>query len=466
EITMCSMVVLHFMQIGDVIDNAFRVERIHSTDGGMGVVLLVRNIQKDIGLLALKYCKSDDEEMIKRFQREARLMREFTGNQKVVQLIHAGLDHDPPYIVMPFYADGDLQSLATHLQSDSAAQEKIFLQMAECVHELHSKGTFHRDIKPQNFLRSGNSLVISDFGLSMELDSRTQFTRSSQWWGTQGFMPPEFRNPGGFKNARVESDIFMLGRSYYALLTGLDPTYIDSSLLPPALAVVIERCGEVNPDRRFQSIPQLCQSLVSAYDVLLGRHDPTSSSAFLLDEIHQKLEATSGYSGDRVRKFMESFCMLNRTDAWAIIQKLERVEFEVFSKPEFRHFLTPFLSLYDDAVMHEPGGYGYAEVVAAMMSAIFRNSEDAVHRAKAFEIGVRMAKRMNRYAAMDTCTKMLTSVQTDDIVGAHLAAVVTLHPEEFLKNIELVNVRHQQIRSAILQAKKHDEAQAVEEERS
>lgn len=74
-------------------------------------------------------------------------------------------------------------SRAVYVGSSYGAQEKCFLQMIDCVQELHTKGEFHRDIKPQNFLVEGEQIVVSDFGLSMEIGSNTAFTRSSVFWG-------------------------------------------------------------------------------------------------------------------------------------------------------------------------------------------------------------------------------------------------------------------------------------------
>ena len=106
--------------------------------------------------------------------------------------------------------------------------------MIDCVAELHARGTFHRDIKPQNFLLDDGNVVVSDLGLSMERESLTAFTRTSEYWGTQGYLPPEFQT-GGFKNADAAGDIFMLGKSFYVLLTGRDPLYLIANDIPEPL---------------------------------------------------------------------------------------------------------------------------------------------------------------------------------------------------------------------------------------
>ena len=157
------------MNTGDIIQERYRVESVHSTEGGMGSVVLVYDLRTDSGPFALKYCKEKTDEHQRRFRRETRLMQEFIDNQKVVQLIDSALEHDPPFFVMPFYPDGDLRTYSPSIETDHSLQETIFLQMVDCINELHRKNIFHRHIKPQNFLRTNSDIVVSDFGLRMEL---------------------------------------------------------------------------------------------------------------------------------------------------------------------------------------------------------------------------------------------------------------------------------------------------------
>lgn len=437
------------MQAGDIIQERYRVESVHSTEGGMGSVVLVYDLRTNSGPLALKYCKEHTDEQQRRFRREARLMNEFVGNQKVVHLSDLSLEHDPPYIVMPFYVDGDLRTYSPTIESDLALQETIFLQMADCINELHRRNIFHRDIKPQNFLRGSTGIVVSDFGLSMELLSPTLFTRPSQYWGTQGYIPPEFLNIGGFKNAMAESDIFMLGKSFYALATGRDPTFIDDSSLPKPLAAVINKCCQIDPKKRFHTIAELRQALAVSFDVLLKRTDTRSETEFILDQILDEIDTSNRYDGGKVSKFLEQYVTLEISAQWALVSKFNTALFVIFADHAFSQQLVEFLNQYEEVVLSQAPGFSYAEVVANAMEVIFKRSQDAVARAKAFEIAVKIAAQMNRFAAMDTCVAMATSVASNDSVGDDLSAVILQNPEYFLKNIEIVNLKNAEIKHAI-----------------
>jgi len=305
---------------GDLIDEKYRVESLCSSSGGMGDVFFVTPIS---GVpehrLVLKCCKDNGEEQLRRFCREVRLLGSFRGNSKIAQIWSENLEHDPPYFVMKFYEDGDLSGQASALQQSVVDQEQFFLKMIDCIQELHSRGAFHRDIKPQNFLREGDRIVVSDLGLSTDVGSPTAFTSSSASWGTQGYIPPEFLD-GGFKYADAAGDVYMLGKTYYALLTGRDPRYLISDGIPPPLFHVIGRCCQVAKAARYQTLADLKQSLVAAYDLLLGRSGGRVSQ--LLSVITDRLNQSNQYEVNEVLEFVEQLALIERRDQIAICLEL------------------------------------------------------------------------------------------------------------------------------------------------
>ncbi len=285
------------IDVGDIIDGKYEVIGVCSEKGGMGTILFVKPVKLNAKTrIVLKYCKSTDVEDLQRFRREVRLLGTFKANSRVVQILDQNLLYDPPYFIMPYYPDGDLLAKADTLRASHDAQEQSFLQIIDCVQELHARETFHRDIKPQNFLCKGDHIVVSDFGLTTEIGSGTGFTRSSVFWGTHGYIPPEFLN-GGFKHADAAGDIFMIGKTIYVLLSGRDPLYIVSDGLHPSLLHIIERCCHVSKDLRYQTLADLKQSLVAAYDLLLGRAGNFGKVKQALTEIEELLTQSSSSPG-------------------------------------------------------------------------------------------------------------------------------------------------------------------------
>ena len=76
------------------------------------------------------------------------------------------------------------------------------------------------------------------------------------------------------------------------------------------------------------------------------------------------------------------------------------------------------------------------ETIANNMKAIFYS--DQVHdkyKASALELAIRGAYLMNRFDAMDTCSKMIKSVSEENL-GLHVSAVIMKNSDTFIENIE------------------------------
>ena len=84
-------------ETGEIIDEKYRVDGVCSQSGGMGEILFVTPVA-DIPpfRLVLKYCRETEDEQLKRFRREIRLLSEFRGNSKIVQIWDQNLEADPP----------------------------------------------------------------------------------------------------------------------------------------------------------------------------------------------------------------------------------------------------------------------------------------------------------------------------------------------------------------------------------
>ena len=126
-------------QIDDLIEERFLVKGVCSDNGGMGQILFVEDTTLEFpGTLALKYCREDNEENVKRFRREVRLLESFNGNSKVVSTLYSNTKNDPPYFVMKYYPEGDLTNIIDDISGNYTKQEAIFNKMIDCISELHA----------------------------------------------------------------------------------------------------------------------------------------------------------------------------------------------------------------------------------------------------------------------------------------------------------------------------------------
>jgi len=414
-------------KIDDLIDERFIVTGICSDKGGMGQVLFVEdNVAEFSGKLALKYCRENNEECIARFSREVRLLESFSENSKVVKTLYSNTVNDPPYFVMKYYPRGDLTNIIDEISADRSKQESIFNKMINCISELHSNGIYHRDIKPQNFLLDGDDVIVSDFGLGMEPESSSRFTNSSMFWGTQGYLPPEFLN-GGFKHADETGDIFMLGKSFYFLLTKQDPTYLMDNGVHSALSCVIERACALDKTKRYQSLSELKQALQLAFDVILNRGGKIGEVSQLISTIEDRLKNENKYSADRVIDFIDKLGLVGQEDQIRICQDLSQNFFSILSQKKLISHIEKSLKVYCKFVDSGNYSYNFAENIAENMKNVFSTQDvDSKIRASALEIAIDAAYRMNRFAAMDICSSMIRSVTEEDL-GVHVAAIMQRH---------------------------------------
>lgn len=437
-------------ELDDLIDGRFKVIGFCSDTGGMGRVLNVTDTNGEIpGVLALKYCKEKGEEYTKRFRREVRLLESFKGNSKVVEIFYSNVDHSPPYFVMKLYPEGDLTNLYNeNLKTDFSEQERIFNLMIDCISELHIKDVFHRDIKPQNFLIEDGSFVVSDFGLGMESGASTRFTSSSMFWGTQGYLPPEFQK-GGFKYADETSDIFMLGKSFYVLLVNSDPTYLMNSGLNPLLFRVIERACDLDKTKRYSTLSELRQSLKIAFDVILKRGGYVGEVNQLIDAINNKLESQGRYESDEVIKFIDRLQLVSTEDQIKFCLELRKPIFSIITQENIIPHIGAFLDIYENMVHSEQYGWAFSEEIADNMQLIFNKIDVPIeNRVKALEIAISSAYLMNRFAAMHTCASMIMSIN-DEYLGAYVANVIQDNRYPFITDIEPSQCKSENVRSVL-----------------
>ena len=139
----------------------------------------------------------------------------------------------------------------------------------------------HRDLKPGNILldAKGNPRV-TDFGLAKKVQGDSGLTGSGQIMGTPSYMPPE---QAGGRRGEVgpAADVYALGATLYALLTGRPPfqaaTPMDTVIqvisdepvpprrlnasIPPDLETICLKCLQKEPGKRYPSAAALADDL-------------------------------------------------------------------------------------------------------------------------------------------------------------------------------------------------------------
>jgi hypothetical protein len=264
--------------------------------GGMGNVYLARQVSldRDVALKTLSPRLASDPEFINRFTREAYAAAQLT-HHNVVQIHDIGEARRTNFFSME-YVDG--QSLGDVVKSEGAIDPETaagyVLQAARGLKFAHDHGMVHRDVKPENLLLNDQGVVkVADLGLVKRAGAKDTITagnaapgaadvRTTQahvFFGTPFYMAPEQAKDAANVDARA--DIYSLGCTLYALLTGRPPftgkTVVEVlskhaawPVTPPEqispriagpLSAIVQKMMAKKVGDRYQNLAQVIQEL-------------------------------------------------------------------------------------------------------------------------------------------------------------------------------------------------------------
>ena len=136
----------------------------------------------------------------------------------------------------------------------------IALQLCDVLGYLHSRrrSVYYRDLKPANImLRPDGSVVLIDFGTAM-LDGRLALTDKTPM-GTKGFAAPE--QYGGTRNLSDGTDVYALGKTLIALLSGGKTSLRSVRHISPGFLRILKGCTRRNRRKRYRTVADVCFAL-------------------------------------------------------------------------------------------------------------------------------------------------------------------------------------------------------------
>jgi eukaryotic-like serine/threonine-protein kinase len=264
--------------------------------GGMGEVYRARDARlgRDVALKLLPKAFSSDDSRRARFEHEARAVAAL-NHPNIVSVYDVGSQDSVSYMASELVEGESLRALIERGPVPPRRMIDIGAQLADGLSAAHHAGIVHRDLKPENIMLAREGRVkILDFGLARQTVSGgpAEATRTivatatlpGSILGTVAYMSPEQVRG---QVADYRSDIFSLGTILHEMITGAQPFRGDSSVetmnavlkedpsglpagTPPSLALIVARCLEKDPGRRFQSASDLAFALRSALSTSLS----------------------------------------------------------------------------------------------------------------------------------------------------------------------------------------------------
>lgn len=252
--------------------------------GGMGAVYKARDprLKRSIAIKLLRGGQGDPftTRQLRHFEREARAQARIE-HPHICKIYEVGEVEGQPYIAMQLIRGSSLGGLQQAMSREDKV--RVIQRVAEALQAAHAQNLIHRDIKPGNILierRPDGSFwpYLMDFGLAREVDSTTQ-TSTGGIEGTPAFMSPE-QARGEKQKLDLRADVYALGATLYSVLAGRPP-FIGNSTdvllailldepprvrtfdpgIPAALEVIIQKCLEKEPARRYDSAQALAADL-------------------------------------------------------------------------------------------------------------------------------------------------------------------------------------------------------------
>ncbi|MHC4176975.1 MAG: protein kinase domain-containing protein [Planctomycetota bacterium] len=256
--------------------------------GGMGVVYRARQRTAD-RTVALKVIRRDrldqlardtQSSVVDRFRTEAQAAAKLE-HENIVTVYEVGEIDGQPFFSMRYVEGRSLAEILHEGPMENRRAAAYLEPVARAVHEAHSQGILHRDLKPQNILSDDKSdrALVADFGLAKLTEGGDELTRAGEIMGTPSYMSPEQAKDSAHVTATT--DVYALGATLYHVLTGRPPfqaatpvvtlrQVIDQEPAPPRqlnpsidrdLETICLRCLQKEPSRRYDTAEALADDL-------------------------------------------------------------------------------------------------------------------------------------------------------------------------------------------------------------
>ena len=248
----------------------YKVERQIGTGGFARVYAAMDMIEGTRVALKIPYEQHVDEDMLKLFQQEVRLVAKL-DHPNILPLRNADIV-DGRFIVATSLGR---ETLGDRMERRIGVEKTLHFaqQMIAATAYAHDYGIIHCDIKPENFiLFEGDTLKLADFGIAKV----SRMTIKASGTGTVGYMATE----QAMGKPSMRSDVFSLGLIIYRMLAGAWPEYpfawpppkasnLRTKRVHPDMIGLIKKAIDPLPRNRFADAIKLETEFERVYPIAL-----------------------------------------------------------------------------------------------------------------------------------------------------------------------------------------------------
>lgn len=285
-----------YLKQGSVLQNGrYRIEKLLG-EGGFGLTYLAaqtglnrwvavkeffiaQHCNRDGNTAHVNVPSTGSREMVTRFRekfmQEAQTIASM-HNPHIVRIFDIFEENGTAYYVMEYLDGGSLSGRVPEGGMDHVEAAGYIRQLCKALEYIHSQNILHLDVKPSNVLfRSNGEAVLIDFGISKHYneanDSKTTATPAGM---SCGYAPLEQSVAGGLSQFTPATDIYSLGATFYAILSGKTPPSADeinenglppfSRFVPYSIYALIEKAMQPRRKDRPQTIREFLMLMDNA----------------------------------------------------------------------------------------------------------------------------------------------------------------------------------------------------------